>query len=299
MEVRKLIQKDRSAVSTIAVIAIVIILVIAAGAAYVLLIDEDKETEAPGTMMKYEIYTNDVLSETQEQKILGQNADSYFFVVDAVAGKQTYKLYLMDTKSPPKDMKQTGTTEMDTIDGRMTVAIWEYTKDGIAWKSYASPSTGVSYLHEGTQAGVKIKQVLVDYDLVMQTSYKQSKSIGTTYEYTMEVLPGYNYKTELKCVADCLDDQFGVKYDFSSWNGGELYFLSASPKGLPTDATDTKKTATLSTIDGSVTAQIWGLTIDESLSMDFYYDDDTQIVYRFVLKVAEGDLSFDLTKKPK
>ena len=300
MEVRKLIQKDRSAVSTIAVIAIVIILVIAAGAAYMILSGNDKEEVAPGTMMKYEVYYNDVLSETQEQTVVGQNADSYLFSVKIFTTTQSYKLYSLEAKSSPSDMEMTGTESMETMDGLKTLEVWKYTKNGYQVKSYIDALTGLSYKDVAIVGTIEEKHILIDYEIVTQTSYKQSKSIGKTYEYAIEVAPGISYKAELKCVADCLDNQFGVMYDFSSINLGEVYFLSANIQGLPTDAINTGATTTLSTIDGDVTVQVWGLTIAEGFSMTFFYDAETKLVYKFVVSITTlGDLPFELTKKPK
>jgi len=305
MNVKKIIQKDRSAVNTIAVIAIVIILVIAAGAAYILLTGEDKETEAPGTMFKYEIYekkTSDgkeVLLETEEQKLLGQNADSFFIAVTESDGKVSTLMYILDSKSAPDDLKQIDTTEIETKYGLKAVDILTYTQSGILVTSYVDSENGLGYLHEiPTTDGLIIKK-LIDYNLEWQKSYKESKSIGKTYEYAMEVAPGLSYKAQIECVADCLDDKLGVMYDFSSFNGGELYFLSANIQGLPTDATNTGATATLSTIDGNVTVQVWGLTIAEGLSMTFFYDSESKIVYKFVVITPTGELPFDLTKKSK
>lgn len=300
MNFNKIIWKDRSGISTILVIAVVVILVVAAAAAYIVLSngnndDSDKEELAPGTVMSYDVFEGGKLTATQDQIIIGQNKNDYFVEVITTpdGGSASFTQYALAPKAQPKDPKKIGTAnDMDTCDGPMDLEIWEYTQEGVKVRAYIDPSSGVAYKEEAVDTDAAV--VLTGYDFKWQTSYKESKSIGKTYEY---VLSGTNLVAKIKCVADCVDGKFGVKYDFNQFGGGEICFLSDNIQGLPVDATDTEETMTLAgTIDGDVTVQIWEYT-EIGAGFVFYYDPVTYIIYQFDLFSGGTTISFDLTKK--
>lgn len=311
MKVKRIIQKDRSALSTIAVIAIVIVLVVAAGVVYIAVSggneDDAVEEAAPGTMMKYEMYekatesAKETLSGTREINYLGQSADSYFLSVTETNGSISNFAYMMDTKSGPDDMEMIGTEEIETKYGLMTLQVWTYTKDGNQVKSYVDAETGLGYKHEVKLAtGGFVIQKLVDYNIELQKSYKESKSIGKTYKYVYEAT-GVTLTAEIKTVADCMDGQFGVEYDFNSFGGKEIYFLSDNIQGLPTDANNTGEKLTLETKKfGKVEIEVWEM-FDGALL--FGYDPKSHIIYQFALisydPVSEENyyVTFDLDKK--
>ena len=301
---------DGSGISTLLIAAvIVVVVVVAAGAAYVVLSgDDDKKEElAPGTTLLLDISFNGTEMGLFEQTILGQNKDEYFYMLKGV-GTLPLTQYGLSPKDIPKDAEITGTEPVDTFEGLKTLTVLEYTTEislvGSAHvKSYFDPETGVTYKSTVTYAdpasltGAMITevQILKDYDIILQESYKQSKSIGKTYEYVYD-MGIVQIPAKIECVADCLDGQYGVAYDLSSLAAGlKAYYLSNNIQGLPTDAVNTGNTLALNTIDGNITTEIWTLAAE---GFTFYFEPDTHIVYRFVLSDGTLSLIFDLTKKP-
>jgi len=298
-------RKDRSGISTILIVAVIIVVVIigAAAAYFVLSGGEKEETWAPGTMMKYE-ETSDILEGPviTVQTIIGQNNSMYFIMITS-EGSDLIQ-YDVSPKDDPEDMEIIGTEEIDTIDGLLTLSVVTYTIPESNYgpqtvKSYVDLETGIAYKNEGTFAhpvtgeDITVVQILKDYDIVLQTSYKQSKSIGKTYEYVFEI-GTESFSANIVCVADCLDGQLGVMYDFI--DGGKLYFLSDNIQGLPVDAVNTEATDELETIDGNKTLELWVLPVP--YSMIFCYEPNTHIVYAFVMVISEEvGLVYELVKK--
>lgn len=306
MKVKRIIQKDRSAVSTIAVIAIVLILVVAAGVAYIVLTgdsgDDDKVAEevAPGTMLKYEVYEKaapkgkDTLAGTWTFDYIGQSADTFFISVSGDYHNELFQYYKVDPKGASDDMEKIGTAEIDTMDGLRSVEIWS-TDGGKTNRAYYDAETGLGYLHEtDTEDGV-FTQKLVDYEFKWQKSYKESKSIGKTYKYVDKAT---GLSMEIRCIADCLNGQFGIIYDFSALGWEDEYFLSDYAQGLPANATDREEPAYISTIDGKKTVQSWDW---EDGIITFGYEPRSHIIYVVLIPLGEEEddqYYFELSKKP-
>ena len=301
MEFKRKVRDDRSGVSTLLIaVVIIVIVVVAAAAAYVVLSGDEKETLAPGTVIKYDRTINGKESGILEETLIGQSADEYFFMVKGVVGGTATTEYTATSKKSPENAELMGTTELDTKDGLKTLQIWEYTTTSIAGPFdvtvYVDPEIGVSYKEEmtGVVLGEEYTEVriLTAFEPVWQKSYKESKAIGKTYEYAFFV-GGVPIPIKIECVADCLDDQYGIMYDFTLIQSDlKLYYLSDNIQGLPTDAVNTGETAPLTTIDGEVSAEIF---TDPYGVLTLYYEPDTHIIYRIIIL----EVNFDLTKKPK
>ncbi len=299
------IKRNRAGVSTIAVIAVVAIVIVAAAAVYLVLSDKnEEETWGPGTAFTYDISQNDEKVATMGQIIVGQSADDYFvkatLTYAGIEGEMT--VYELSSKSQIEGAKKTGTIEMDTMDGKKTLEIWEYTVQTQGArsdvKSYADPSTGLTYRNEATTLGMEEVQDLTAYDLVWQKQYKQSGDVGKTYKYSAS-FTSLIFSADVKIVADCIDGKFGVMYDFSSFSGGKYYTLCNNPQGLPDEAVDSGQTAKLTdTIDGEVDVGIWTLTEIDGSTWKFYVNGESKIIYKFDMTSAGMTLSFVLKEKP-
>ena len=297
-----MIWKDRSGVGTLLVIAIVVILVASAAAAYIVLSgSEDKEEGAilaPGTVLKYDLFVADDDFGKYEFEILGQNSKEYFVKLTTEVGASEVSQYTSTPKGNPAGMKKTGTIVFDTMDGEKTLEVWEY--GGV--KSYVDPSSGFEYGGEMSFGEDTVVMRLTYYELIWQEEYKESEFIGKAYEYTYRD-GARSLKMYVRCIADCLDGQYGVAYDFSSFMSGSTsnkdYFLCDSPQGLPKDAVFTESTYTLTgTIDGDISVEIWEFMIGDMMGYVLYYEPDTNIIYRVVLKSGVNEILFDLTGKP-
>ncbi|MCL2148927.1 MAG: hypothetical protein FWH47_06285 [Methanomassiliicoccaceae archaeon] len=238
---------------------------------------------------------------TLEITIVGQNAKEYFSMVKQSNSTIEVTFYLMDSKESPPGAVKTGTEEMDTFEGMKTLEIWEYTDadTGTAVKLYADPENGMSYKVEETRGTDYGLRILKSYDLKWQGSYKESKAIGTTYEYAY-TFGTISVPVEMRCVADCLGGQYGVVYDFSSFIPADnlVYYLSDNVQGLPADAVNTTYTYPLDTIDGPVTVEIWSIVDGYGYGFLFLYDPESKIVYEIDILTVSGDMDFILTKKP-
>ncbi|MDR1954389.1 MAG: hypothetical protein LBP82_00330, partial [Candidatus Methanoplasma sp.] len=243
---------------------------------------------------------NDEILEVLEQYCIGQNADEYFIMVKDVEDDEVTSTTFQMTPKKIKDLKKTGEADIETMDGRKHLDILEYTTETngalTQVKAYVDPSNELVYRIELKLLGFTMIEDLTEYILKWQTSYKESKSIGKTYEYECK-MEGFVFDAKITCVADCLDDQYGVVYDFTLFGGGKAYFLSDDPQGLPTDAEDTGETTTLSILDEEVSVEKWKYT-DAGSEIVFYYEPNTHVIYRFVVSSAIIELVFDLTKKP-
>lgn len=299
------IKNDRSGISTmVAVLAVVIIIVIAAAAAYVVLSNDDEETKtiAPGTIMNYDATSSLYGEYALEEKVIGQNADELFLEVKSTIGGITMLEYMVASKNMPEDAVKTGTEDIETMDGLKTLDVWEYTTEAsgltLNVKSYDDSSTGVTYRHEASTTGYSEVQNLTYYELVLQTSYEESENIGKTYKYVTNI-EGTDFDAEIVCYADCFDDQYGIMFDLKQLALNKLYLLSDYVGGLPSSATDTEVTATLTdTIDGEVEVEIWQLTLIDSSTWDFYFEPESQVIYQFDVTAGGITYTFDLTEKP-
>jgi hypothetical protein len=305
----KNLKKDRSGVSTIMmVIVVVIILVVAAGAAYVLLSNKSSDTQedevpietvAPGTVLKYN-YFDGKTTMVFEQHYVGQNADDYFIkMVLVITPLLSVQSYDIAPKAGPGDAMKTGEAERTTFEGKKTLEIWEYTEGAAKVKAYVNPSNGLSYYVEAKTGTVTETYDLKSYELKWQTSYKVSKSIGKVFEYKGYDADDNVYACGMKCIADCLDGQFGVEIYNLSDGSTIMYYLSDFPQGVPVEAEDMKDAHMLSgTIDGNKMVEKWEYEAGED-TLIFYYDPVSHIVYGFVIEYSDGDtVYFDLSKKP-
>ncbi|MCL2148926.1 MAG: hypothetical protein FWH47_06280 [Methanomassiliicoccaceae archaeon] len=305
MEFKKKVKLDRSGLSSILIAVIVIVvIVVAAGAAYVLLSNngdeevKEKEYIAPGTVLEYDMSALGVKAGTAKFEYIGQGVDDYFLKVTYMLTDGTgFFVYAVDPKEVPDGAKKTGTTQLDTIFGKKTVDVWEFTEGGATTISYVDQSNLVLvYKQEGELEGIPVTFDLTKYDPKWQTSYEASASIGITHEYAATGSDGANYTCKIICFADCTGGKYGVVYDIG---GAKSYFLSDSPRGLPTDADNEGTTSTIgNAVYGNVSVQLW---VYEAMDTDieFYCDSPTHTIYRFVVPEEDGtSLVFNLTKKP-
>ncbi len=281
----------------VAVVIIVVVAVIAVGA-YVVLSDNDQEM-APGTVFTYDISENGV-EYTAEMKIVGQNADEYLIMVTAKVGATTIIEYQLSSKGLPADAKKVGTEEMETEFGMKTVDVWEYTVEESGYtlngKSYVDSSNiDLSYKDVMTMAGFSQVRTLTDYTFEWQKSYKESDAIGKTSQYRTNVELQDPIDASVICVADCMDDQFGVTFDLSEISPLKVYYLSGSPQGVPTDASYLFN-ATIPTKDGDVEVETWRWVFVDGTTFTFYYEPNSKTLYRFNILEAGASMtqSFNL-----
>jgi hypothetical protein len=249
-------------------------------------------------MMKYEVFVFGESYGTVEQYILGQTDDEYLFLVkSSLFGTGETVSYELSAKRTMVTL--TGKAEIQTIDGMKALSTGEYTiKQGgmtITAKAYFDQSSGLTYRTEIKMAGMV--QELIEYEVVTQTSYKESEAIGTAYEY-VSYHDGLKLDAKIKCVADGQDGKYWIALDHDLSTTGTEYFLSDYPQGLPADAEKTDTTALIDTIDGKVTVQILKYTSDAGEQFTFYIDSESLIIYRMNVKIGADEWSFDLTKKP-
>ena len=304
------IRNDKSGVSTLLIVAIVIVVVIVAAAAYLVLSGggEEKESMAPGTTMKFDVTLDGEEFGIIEMAVIGQSAKEYFNVIKL--GEEGLVLqYMVTSKATSYDMEITGTEVLETFEGTKTLTVMETVLDAPAGQQvfimYTDMENGMIYKMEmiytdASSGDSSIQEwTLLDYELVLQKSFKESKSIGMTYDYSLSV-GAYTFSISLVCVADCLDDQYGILFDFSAFlgNGYNIYLLSDYVQGLPVDAVNTGGTYTLTgTIDGDVDVEIWGIAMGSD-GLYFFYEPVTHIIY-MISMVSEGEaINFDLVKKP-
>jgi len=293
-------------------IVIIIIIVIIAVAAYVLLSgnnnNNNEETLAPGTTLTYDYTDSSGATVTVEKETIGQNATQYFEKVTIGDSPATYNL---SPKLTSNDVEITGTADLDTIDGLKTLTIVEYNiidpnLGAVSVTSYADQDNGLFYKIELTYADpasttggqLTDTMVLKDKDLVWQKSYTESSSIGKTYGYSYTLFGTVAAPANIICVADCLNGQFGVEYDFSAIDeSAVIYFLSDNIQGLPTDAVDTGTTSDLTnTIDGNVTVELWSVAQSDGTFV-FLYEPNSHIIYVIALITSIGELDFNLVSK--
>jgi len=307
MVIQSKMRNDRSGVSALIAAVIIVIVVVASAAAFVVLPGgEDKEegeTIAPGTWRTYGVTVNGADRGEIELTFIGQNEKEYF--VMAIMGEPPGIQYARQAKKPPKDVVTKGTEVLETFEGTKTLTIWEYAVGSHTARSYVDPSNGMSYRDEITlnnmmsSTGDKSIEVrtLIGYENVLQESYKGSRSIDVAFEYVF-TSGSLSRHASIICVADCLDDQFGMLYNITSVFGREVCFISDGIHGLPSNATNTMETAILSnSIDGDVTVEIWRV-FESGATFTFYCEPDTHMIYRFVVTAGGNDYGFDLVKKP-
>ena len=288
MQLKNKIKMDRSGkISTIllAVIVIIVVVIVAVALYVVLSGDNNNETEqeiAPGTVVEYNVEGVPGM-ETLKMEYIGQNIDNYFIkstVDGAIAYYMSPKDYNID------DYNFVGTQEMSTCDGDMTIAIVEYSDGTISYTEYDNPETGLPYMIE--YSGGMILTLKGGYVLKTQDmgSYRESDAIGTTNTFALVYTTETDYTAKSVCVADCQNGQYGIMYDFTSVGGPEVYAVSDSPQGLPTDAEDSGYTYTAH----EVTFEVWYYTDNSSFMVYLYYDPDSGIIGDIGLDLGDGTM---------
>jgi len=300
------IRNDRSGVSTLltAAIAIVVVVVVVA-AAYVVLSGSDggEETIAPGTVIKAEIVLGDE-TYLYEDHYIGQNADMYFIKTTTTHGSSKSVGYSVVKKKEvngvPDGAVKVGEAEVETIHGLKDLEVWEYTdvyeKEEVLMKAYLDPAANwLVYKGEITfMTGENATYTLLGYEPVFQKSYKESKSIGKTYGYAGVTEAG-TVPVSITCIADCINGQYGMLYDFSMIHyGAGVYFLSDNIQGLPTEAVNTGGTYTMNnTINGNVDVERWAWG-NTNVGLFFYYEPFSHIIYGLVFLDAGKETPLSL-----
>jgi len=301
MELMRNMRKDRSGINALLAVVAVVVVIAVAAAAYVILADDGEKEIGPGTILKYETTTDGTSTSTgYEEYYLGQSADMWFLEVKTTFSSTTFlsELRILLPKANTLDSIMIGVVETDTIDGKKTLEVWEYVNGIQTEKYYIDPSNGLVYKQEVTRWGSTMISVLKEYELKWQKPYKESKSIGMTYEYTPKGWSGWSVE-KIVCVADCIGGQYGMESEFTLGAGGR-YYISDHPQGLPKGAEYTGEKIVLEgTIDGDISVDKWELSRDVG-SMAFYVEPKTHVIYRVVFEYGNGydDLIYDLTKKP-
>ena len=312
MRLKNKLRSDRAGVNPllIAVVVIVVVVVIAVAAYFLLSSDNNNESGdiiAPGTTVTADITDSGVTYQYQ-QSFIGQNANDYFIMETSSLDPSAVPDYYLEPKKEangvPDGAVKVGEGELDTgIDGTKNLEIWRYeTTDGSGdiMEAYLDP-TYKWLVYQGTithSDGTVSTYTLTDYNMVLQSSYKESSSIGVTYGYTF-TYGTQTYPAGVVCVAECLNGQYGMMYDFSAiYDGLYIYDVSDNIQGLPVDAVNTGQTSQLDTMDGTVNTQIWTIT-ENGNGVTFYYGPSTHILYRLVITGTTADgIVLDLTSKP-
>ncbi|MCL2509727.1 MAG: hypothetical protein FWF07_01425 [Methanomassiliicoccaceae archaeon] len=313
----KEIRSDRRGISTllIAVIIVIIVVAIVAVAAFVIFSGNGSNngvTEppnggdgiiAPGTTLTAEISSASG-TYTYVQNYVGQNANNYFIEETTPAGTDYYLEPKDQANKAPDGAVKIGDDTIDTKDGPKDVEIWQYTStqsgSSTVTKAYIDPVyKWLVYLGEITNSdGTTTTYTLQDYNVVLQTSYTESNAIGKTYQYSFST-GTYTFPAYVTCIADCLNGQYGMMFDFSSLQSGlVIYDLSDNIQGLPLDANISGGKSDLTgTIDGNVSVQIWKFTEDNE-GFSFYYEPKSHVIYEIVLTPSSGTPAvFSLVKK--
>jgi hypothetical protein len=303
------IKTDRSGkISTVLLAVIVIIIVaIVAVALYVILTGDDNDEGyqmpdddnlGPGTMVEYSI-TDSTDYKSMKMEFIGQSNENFFLKVTAEliteSGTQTIIMNMTQPRINEDSSKITGTQVMDTIDGKKTLYVVEVTSDEETITEYIDQKTGLPY----KMVYPDMTATLTDYKLVEQQGpYEQSDAIGLTYEYTFKSSSG-DYTAKVMCIADCENGQYGILCDLTSEVPGlVLYYISAKPLGVPTDAIDSGTKTTLDTIDGRKSVEIWGYQdILNGIMLGFGYDPISNTVYEIDAIFSNGVAPFVLSDK--
>ncbi|MDR1690518.1 MAG: hypothetical protein LBR42_01565 [Candidatus Methanoplasma sp.] len=322
MKLKNKLQRDPSGVSSLLVIAVIAVLIVAAAAAYVVLSDKGNNNQvlrgpdwAPGTSLDYDIKVDGAKVGVANEVLVGQNADEYFIKTETTFSSGptagvTSTTYALSSKNV-EDAERIGTEEIDTMDGRKMLEVWQYAVGSETAKVYGDPANGLIYRYETAlskevagvaPAGSTMVMDLTKYTLLSQESYVESESIGKTYVYAYTVV-GLALRGEVVCVADCLNGQYGILLDSVGINGESdiSYFLSDYKEGLPKDAVKADGNASLETIDGTKTVDMWKLSGADKETV-FYVDPISNIIYGFdvIADSPEGKVTmqFKLVEKP-
>ncbi|MDR3074675.1 MAG: hypothetical protein LBU30_01385 [Candidatus Methanoplasma sp.] len=300
-------KNDKHGVGTLVILLVVVIVVVAAAATYIVIASGDDDSDklremGPGTVMEYDVSINGSKMGSAKYDYIGQNSGEYFVEMTVVLGGGSATYYDVGPKGVPTGAKKTGTVELDTMDGRKTLDVWEYTKkEGGAvynMKAYADQERDMTYRQEAIVDGILEVQELTSYSIKWQESYKESESIGDTYVYSAK-LAGIPVEIYIKCIADCDNGRYGILFDFESYTGESQYVLSDYSRGLPSDAADTGERTTLKgTIDGDVSVEKWTLDDGEGIVWTFFCGSESHVIYRISTDATGMETVFDLSKKP-
>ncbi len=302
---------------TIAIVIAVVIIVIAAGA--VMLINNnnsDAKTFAPGTTFSYDVngtYTYSgyefVLTGTIEHNLVSQNDKEYFFndkmVVDMTYNAETTNIIdqenvdmLNKVNMVSLDAVKIGTADINTIDGKKTVDVWQETDadTGAVGTDYIGSDNKILYkstmqMQLDESGIIEITSVLSDSELKWQTSYKESSSIGTTYNYnvTGDITNHSDSNITGSCTYKCVgegsnqycfqvDTELEVTIDGQSNTETDTnYTLSDYISGLNESAVMTG-TIEMETIDGKLTLNVWE-DLNEDSTETYYVSQNGDVIY--------------------
>jgi hypothetical protein len=299
-----------------AIIVIIIVVVVIAVAAYVVLSNNNNDdnndgnndnggdtieerTMAPGTLMAYDtVLEGEAI--TAHMTFIGQNADEYFCELKLLTETADLIQYTVLSKdlSADENAEKINNISLATSNyGNKDVEVWKLTDNTNGVNEitfmYIDPSDGLIYRMIDGEGETAVVFDLKDHEVVWQTSYEESDAIGMTYEYS-GTLASKEYTTSIKCIADCLEDRYGVSY------GDSIYFVSNYPQGLPTYAEKKTETTTLTdTIDGDVDVEIWEFNGIGGIKNTYYYDPVSHVIYRLIMPNTNGeDVTLELVRKP-
>jgi len=333
MVIKIRLNNDKKGIGTITVAAIVAVIIIVAACAVILINNNsDAKTFAPGTTFSYDVngtYTYSeyefILTGTIDQELVSQNDKEYFFddkmVIDIKYNTETTNLIDQETvdmveksNMVSSDAVKIGTCTLDTIDGNKTVVIWQETdsESGSVETDYVGSDNNVLYkstieITDGSNT-IELTAILSDSDLKWQTSYKESSSIGVTYNYdiTGEVIDHSDSNVTGTCTLECVGE--GSQYCFQADTEIEItisgqsnsetdtsYTLSDSISGLSDSAVLTG-TTNMQTIDGYLTLNIW-TDSDTDEEDTCYVSQDGNVIYleSALLSLDYYDLNIEMT----
>ena len=315
----KKMKKDTSGLATILIVVIVVVIVVvAAGAAAFVLTSNNNNNEskdapavqdqiAPGTFMEFDMFVDNEKLGTFSIEYLGQNATEYFTKVVmsmnlGLLGTYEIETYSLDDKATATpgaptdaDLKKVGTiNNFDTFAGKKKVDKWEYTEKigSTNYKGYLyiDSSTDIIYKIEMPMdmGGGVVKTLVMDvkaFTLLTQkpSDYTPSANMGKTTRFALSTNP--SKLVELKVVADCKNNKYGVAFDFSNVISGETVnvYLCDSTDGMITGATK---------VSGDMwkySEEVMGITY---LEINIYKN--TAGVYKIVYKDMVNTYTFNL-----
>jgi hypothetical protein len=275
------------------------IVLVAVAATVIILINDDGRSTASGTLLKYDVTLDGEDYGIFEKYGIGQSYEEYFFrtkTVNGAAEDIQYRLVPKDVGAK-KGARMIYPVNLKTIDGEKSLEVWEYISceyGGDAQvRAYVDPINGLEYKFEVITSEANLVYTLKEYRIDWTEQPRLTFYIGTSCVYA-SVGAGPSVKAEMECAADCDEGRFGVKCEFDS---GEMFFISDYPHGIPRDAKRTGETATLATLDGNLSLEIWKYE-NGGNEMTFYYCSETNTLYRFTLS-GPTTYTFDLIQKAR
>jgi hypothetical protein len=310
------LRKDTHAVGTIAIVVAVVVILVAAAAAYVLLSgdseEKNTETEAPGSVLNYEVNgsvkPSFELQGTIDIRLVGQNSTQQLtetvYDLYLVSGSDRTPLQ-MDAEYELSDkdtgayegMEKNGTANISTIDGTKTLNVWEQTEDSVTMKAYIDGS-GIIYRISLESEGISFDADLKSKDIVLQDSYEESPIIGNNLTYSVSGTEGGIPVTgtlTIDVVAESSEDIWQrTTTTIGSYTQVEYSIVDTStdePVG-----SEPAGQQTISTIDGEKRTDIWKID-NAGLEYKYYIDSESGITYRITATSPDVTLTMELTSK--